>query len=156
VDRYSVQIERENGQLENGRACVLLVEEQHPYIFVAHVDFRGVLLPEPRDHTDALGVEFAFEVGVELLDIRTSSGSIAQGDLYLEIVGPLVVLLVLIESERAHALLADKNVGGISFRRHDVDARVAEQPLEIGLELLDFPNVHGSRPLAQPSSSSNR
>jgi hypothetical protein len=35
-----------------------------------------------------------------------------------------------------------------------VDARVTEQPLEISVELLDFLNVHRSRPFAQPSSSS--
>src|SRR5262249_18504014 len=100
-----VQIKRENRQLDIGRAGVLLVEEQHSDIFVAHVDFRRVLLPEPRNHADALTVEFALEVGVELLDIRTGGGRIAQGDLHLEIVGALVVILVLIENERADTLL---------------------------------------------------
>src|SRR5262249_48309088 len=71
-------------------------------------------------------------------------GGVAQGDLHLEIVGALVILLVFVEIERADKLLADEDVGGIAFLRHHADAGVAEQTLEVSVELAHFENVHGS------------
>ena len=95
-----------------------------------------------------LGVELALQVSIELLEIGTCCRGVAQGDLHLEIVGTLVILFIFVENERADPLLPDEHIGGVRFGRHDADAGVAEQPLEIGVELPDFLNVHRSRPLA--------
>src|SRR6266481_5982475 len=69
-----VEIHRQDRQLEEGRARVALVEEQHTDIFVAHVDFRGIVLARPRHHADALVVELALEIGIELLEVRALAG----------------------------------------------------------------------------------
>jgi hypothetical protein len=44
-------------------------------------------------------------------------------------------------------LLADEYVGRIIFLRHDADTGVAEKPLEIGIELLDFLDVQDRAPV---------
>src|SRR2546426_12484607 len=81
-----VQIERKNRQLEIGRARVLFVEEQYADIFLAYVDFGRILLPGPRHHANALVVELALEIGIELLDVGSDGGGIAQGNFHFEIV----------------------------------------------------------------------
>src|SRR5262249_48589182 len=105
----------------------------------------GIRLLDPRHHADALVVELALEIGVQLLDVGRLGRGIAERDLHLEIVGTLVVILILVEREPADTFLADEHVGALVLLRHDADARVAEQALEISVELPDFLHIHCSR-----------
>src|SRR5437879_13700490 len=56
------------------------------------------------------------------------------------------VLVLVIDEQHADEFLADIDLRGVVlFRpRHDTDFRIAEHALEIGVELSDFLNVHGS------------
>ena len=70
-------------------------------------------------------------------------------DRHLELVGPVIVLVI--DEQHADEFLADINLGGIVLlrARHDADFWVAEQALEISVELPDFRNVHGVSPTEQ-------
>jgi hypothetical protein len=67
-----------------------------------------------------------------------SSVEIAAQDRHLEVIRPLVVFVV--DEQHADEFVADIDLGGIVLLRprHDADARVAEQLLEVGVEFLDF------------------
>src|SRR5262249_50878689 len=67
-------------------------------------------------------------------------------DRHVEIIRALAVLVV--DEQDADVFVADVDFGGIVLlrARHDANARVAEQALEIGVELADFLNVHGPLP----------
>ena len=75
---------------------------------------------------------------------RNLGGSVAHRDLHFEIVGAIVIVVIVVEPKLADVLLADEDIGRIRFARHDANARVAEQPLEVGVELPDFLHVHGT------------
>src|SRR4051812_20094377 len=64
-------------------------------------------------------------------------------DRHLELERAIVVLII--DEEHTDEFLADIDLGGIILLRprHDANPGVAENALEIGVELPDFLNVHG-------------
>src|SRR5262245_32228540 len=101
------EIECEDRHLELAGSGFLLVEEQPPDIFLADIDLGRIVLARARDHADALGIEFAPQIGFERLEVLDARG-LADRDLDLEIVGTLVVLVI--DGQAADALLADKDI----------------------------------------------
>src|SRR5262245_32591683 len=83
---------------------------------------------------------------------RTDLLQIRAEDRHLEIVGAFRVLVV--DEQHADELLADIDLGGVVLLRprHHADARVAEQPLQIGLDLADFLSFHGALPRLRQGS----
>src|SRR3954464_6490609 len=71
-------------------------------------------------------------------------GQIFLENRHLELERAIVVLVI--DEQHADEFFADIDFGGVVFfrARHDADLGIAEYALEIGVELPDFLNVHGS------------
>src|SRR5262249_22509763 len=138
-----LEIEREDRHLEIAGTGFLLVEEQDPDVFLADIDLGRIGLARAGNDTDALGVELASQIGSQCLEVLDSRGLVHRS-LDLQIVGTLVVLIV--DGQAPDALLADKDIGFIGFLWNYPQSLIAEQFLEIGIELLDFLDVHRSAP----------
>src|ERR1700722_16653159 len=65
-------------------------------------------------------------------------------DRHLELKRAVVVFII--DEQNANEFLTDIHLGGIVLLRprHDADFGIAEKAFEIGVELPDFLNVHGS------------
>src|SRR3954447_9981167 len=120
--RRLLEIELENRHFEIAGADFLLVEEQHADIFLADINFRGVGLARARHDADPGVVEIALEISFERLEMLYIGG-FAQGDLDLEVVGTLLILVV--DGEAPDTLLADKDISavGVASTRHHANAR---------------------------------